>query len=110
MKRTAGQRTVLILSVILPSLYLLMYVPIWNGKELHLSGATIFPILLFTFQCLSLAAAVLQLLFVKLRNSDSCLLTLVFGFFFIGSFILTCFYGFLFVLTLFNVQWFPAQR
>ncbi len=84
MKGTLGQRIVLLLSVIAPLLFLSMYLPIWNGKEISLANAGIFPPLLFAFQCLSLILAVLQLVFVKLRHSDSCLMNLVFGFFLSG--------------------------
>jgi len=108
MKRITGEKIFLLVSIIAPVLFLLMFFPIWNGKELELEGA--FAIILFVSQCISLVLAILQLLFVKLRNSDSCLLTLVFGLFFISSLLLTCFVGFIFTLELFNIQWFPAQR
>ena len=108
MKKISGQGIILFLSIIAPSLYILMYLPLWNGKELLLYG--VLPTILFVFQCISLGLAILQLLFVKLRNSDSCLLTLVFSLFFISSLLLTCFVGFIFTLELFNIQWFPAQR
>ena len=108
MKRISGQGIILFLSIIAPSLYILMYLPIWNGKELLLYG--VLATILFVFQCISLGLAILQLLFVKLRNSDSCLLTVVFGLFFISSLLLTCFVGFIFTLELFNSPWFPAQR
>ena len=85
-----------------------MYLPIWNGNELELEGVLV--TILFVFQCISLVLAILQLLSAKLRNSNSCLLMLVFGLFFIGSLLLTCFVGFLFILTLLNIPWFPAQR
>ena len=86
-----------------------MYLPIWNGKELSLANGALATIL-FVSQCISLVLAILQLLFVKLRNSDSCLLTLVFGLFFISSLLFTCFVGFIFILELFGIPWFPAQR
>jgi len=108
MKKISGQGIILFLSIIAPSLYILMYLPIWNGKELLLYS--VLATILFVFQCISLGLAILRLLFVKLRISDSCLLTLVFGLFFISSLLLTCFVGFIFTLELFNIQWFPAQR
>lgn len=109
MKRISGQGIILILSIIFPLLYIFMYLPIWNGKELSLANGVL-AIIFFVVQCISLVLAILQLLFVKLRNSDSCLLTLVFGLFFISSLFLTCFVGFLFILELFGIPWFPAQR
>ena len=107
MKRISGQSIILFLSIISPLLFLSMYLPIWNGKGPELEG--VLSISLFVFQCICLVLGILQLLFVKLRNSDSCLLTLVFGLFFISSLLLTCFYGFLFILTLLDIPWFPAQ-
>ena len=107
MKRISGQGIILFLSIISPLLFLSMFLPIWNGKELELEG--VLATILFVSQCISLVLAILQLLFVKLRNSDSCLLTLVFGLFFISSLLLTCFYGFLFILILLDIPWFPAQ-
>ncbi len=108
MKTTPGQWTYLILSLISPLLFLSMYLPIWNGKEILLEG--VFPIGLFVFQCICLALAVLQILFANFRNSNSCLLNMVFFVSSLGSLVLTCFYGFLFVLVLFDIPWFPAQR
>ena len=108
MKRISGQSIILFLSIIAPSLYILMYLPIWNGKEFLLND--VWPNIAFLFQCISIVLAILQLLFVKLRNSDSCLLTLVFGSFFVGSLLLMCLGGYIFTLELFNIPWFPAQR
>ena len=108
MKRISGQGIILFLSVIAPLLYISMYLPIWNGKELELKG--VLATVLFVFQCISLVLALLQVLSAKLRNSDSCLLMLVFGLFFIGSLLLTCLVGLLFILELFGIPWFPAQR
>ncbi|MBQ2767556.1 MAG: hypothetical protein IJF49_05700 [Clostridia bacterium] len=108
MKTTSGQWIYLILSLIFPLLWLSMYLPIWNGKELSLEGT--FPIGLFVFQCICLILAVLQILFANFRNSNSCLLNTVFFFFSLGSLILTCFFGFIFILELLNIPWFPAQR
>lgn len=107
MKRISGEGIILFLSIIAPLLYIFMYLPIWNGKELELEGVAI---ILFVSQCISLVLAVLQLLSAKLRNSDSCLLTLVFGLFFISSLLLTCFGGYIFIMELFGIPWFPAQR
>lgn len=109
MKRISGQGIILFLSVISPLLFISMYLPIWNGKEVSFSNGAL-AIILFVYQCISLVLAILQVLFVKLRNSDSCLLMLVFAFFFITSLLLTCLYGFFFILTLLNIIWFPPQR
>ena len=108
MKRISGQGIILFLSIISPLLFLSMYLPIWNGIGPELEG--VLSISLFVFQCICLVLGILQLLFVKLRNSDSCLLTLVFGLFFVCSLLLTCFVGFIFILELFSIPWFPAQR
>lgn len=104
---TIGQRFFLILSLIVPLLYLSMYLPIWNGKELTNTGA--FSAILIIFQCICVVLAILRLSFAKFRNSDSCLLTFVFDSIVIISIILTCFFGFFFILELFHIPWFPAQ-
>lgn len=110
MKTTIGRWIFLILSLIAPLLYLSMYFPIWNGKERAFANADIFSAVLIIFQCLCLLLALLRLCFVKLRNIDSCLLTCALDFVAVISITLTCFTGFFFVLELFNVPWFPAQR
>lgn len=110
MKTTIGHWIFLILSIIFPLFYLSMYLPIWSGKELSLANAGVFPIAIFAFQCICLAAAVIQVLFVKLRNTDNCVVFLVFCFFFIASVAFTCFTGYFFIMELLNIPWFPAQR
>jgi hypothetical protein len=110
MKTTTGGWIFLILSIFVPLLYLSMYFPFWNGKELLLANSGKLGIILFVFQCIWLVFATLRLCFAQLRNEDSCLLTSVFAFFFVCSLTLTCFVGFFFILELFNIPWFPAQR
>lgn len=97
MKTTTGNWVVLILSLISPLLYLSMYLPIWNGIEISLANAGVPAIILFVFQCICLALAILQLLFVNLRNTDSCLLASIFLFCSVTSLVLTCYFGFVFV-------------
>ena len=110
MKATTSRWIIIVLSIIAPLLYLSMYCPIWNGKELYLAKSGTFGIILFIFQCICLVFAIVHLCFTKLRNSDSCLLTPVTMFLFIASLTLTCFYGFFFMLELFNIPWFPPQQ
>ena len=110
MKTTTGRWIFLTLFLIVPLLYLSMYFPIWNGKALLLANSGKPGIIVFVFQCICLVFAILCLCFDKLRNGDSCLLTLMTAFFFIGSLALTLFVGYFFVLELFGVPWFPAQR
>ena len=108
MKTTRGQWAFLIVSLLVPLLFLMMFVPIWNGKELSLNTG-VFARILFAFQCFCLVLAILRLLFAQLRNPDHCLLSLVFGFFFVSSLVLTGFYGTIFLLELFHIPWFPPQ-
>ncbi len=110
MKTTKERRIILILSLIVPLLYLSMYLPVWNGKELSLANAGAFPIILFVFQCICLLIAILHLLVANFRNSENGLLSSVFSFCFASSLVLTCFFGLFFILELFGVTWFPAQR
>lgn len=107
---TIGRWIFLILSLIVPFLYLSMYFPVWNGKELLLVNSGTLGIVLFVFQCVSLLFAILCLCFAKLRNSDSCLLSLFEAIFFVASLAITCFCWFFFIWELLNVPWFPAQR
>ena len=109
-KTTTGQWIFLILSLIVPLIYLSMYLPIWNGKELLLANSGTPGIVIFVFQCICIVFAILCLCFDKIRNGDSCLLTLASAFFFIASLALTLLTGFFFILELFGVPWFPAQR
>ena len=107
MKTTKGQWAFLIVSLLVPLLFLMMFVPIWNGTVFSLNS--VFARILFGFQCFCLVLAVLRLLFARLRNPERCLTSLVFGFFFVCSLALTCFYGSLFLLELFGIPWFPPQ-
>ena len=107
-KATLGMRIFFAVSLGAPLLYLLMYVPIWNGKELLLTDSI--AIMIFALQCLALLSAVAHLCFRLFKKEYpqffsvvSVLLTLV-------SVGFLCFVGYLFVLELFNVPWFPAQR
>ncbi len=106
---TIGRWIFLILSLIVPLLYLSMCFPIWNGKELLLANSGTLGIVLFVFQLVILLFAILCLCFAKFRNSDSCLLFSIEAIFFIASLAITCFCWFFFILELFNVPWFPSQ-
>ena len=103
MKMTVGQRIFLILSLIIPLLYLSMYLPIWNGKEISLTNAGMGPLIPFIFQCICLVLAILQILFANFRNTDNCLLTFVIFFFLVCSLWITLVIGSLFILELFNI-------
>ena len=110
---TTGRWIFLILSLIVPILYLSMYFPIWNGKELlleNLVNSGTLGIAIFVFQCICLLFAILCLCFAKLRNSDSCLLFLIEAIFFVVSLAITCFCWLFFVMELLNIPWFPAQQ
>ena len=107
---TRSRFVFLILSIVIPLLYLSMYLPIWGGKELLLENSGALGIVLFAFQCLCIVFATVRLCFDKMRNSDRCLVTLASTFFFIASLVITVLVGYFFVLELLNVPWFPAQR
>ena len=110
MKTTTRRWILLILSIIAPLLYLSMHFPIWGGKELSLANTDVLHLVLFVFQCICLLFAILCLCFTKLRNGNSCWITLVTIAFFVASVVLTCFVGSFFTLELLGVPWFPAQR
>ena len=109
MKTTKGRWAFLILSAIIPLLYLSMFLPVWSGKELLLTNAGALGTALFVFQCICLAFALLRLCRGEIRHSDGRL-NVVAACFFILSLVITLFVGYFFVLELLNVPWFPAQR
>ena len=96
------------LSVIAPLLYLSMYLPIWNGNELRADGVLVN--ILILFQCISFLLASVRIglsIFKKQRpQMFGCASDIVA----VLSILLLCFYGTLFMLLLFGIEWFPAQR
>lgn len=109
-KPTVVQWVFWVLSLCPPILYLSMYLPIWNGKELHLTSDSLWAIVLFTLQCLALVSSLAELNFWLLKKEYSCTLSVI-SFLLTGlSFGFLCFTGFFFVLELLNIPWFPAQQ
>ena len=107
MKRITGQRIFLLVSIIAPLLFLLMYFPIWNGKEILLSDTI--TTALFVFQCVSAILATVHL-FLHITAKKVCVtVSVILNCVAIFSIILTCFLGFFFMLELLNIPWFPAQ-
>lgn len=102
-----GRKGFSILAFLSPILYLLMYCPIWNGKELVLSDTL--TTALFVFQCVCLVYVVARLFLEIVLKRRGGKLAFVFDLAPVFSIILTCFYGFIFVLELLGVPWFPAQ-
>ena len=107
MKRfTSGELAYMILSVAAPAFYILLYLPIWQGRQLILGSTTV--IVLFAFQCfcavLALSRIVLLLCDKSLPFAFEALCFVLFLF----SALLTCFVGLIFTLELFNIPWFPA--
>ena len=97
----------LLISIIAPLLYLLMYLPIWNGKELVLSD--MITMVLFVFQCVSAILATVHL-FLHINAKKVCgTVSGILNCVAIFSIILTCFLGFIFTLELLNIPWFPEQ-
>lgn len=94
-----------ILSLIAPLLYLAMYLPVWNGSELIMSSPL--TVGLAVFQLFCAAAALLRLI---LRSKIGRFVAALFHTLSAISVILTCFFGFFFVLTLLGIPWFPSQN
>ena len=108
MKRITGQRIFLLVSIIAPLLFLLMYFPIWNGKEILLSDTI--TTALFVFQCVSAILATVHL-FLNITTKRVCgTVSVILNCVAIFSIMLTCFLGFIFMLELLNIPWFPAQN
>jgi len=99
----------LLLSFIAPLTYILMYLPIWNDKELVISNIHPTIIFFFVFQCFALLCSIVHFLLVLLKKY-SYILSFIFLLIAIPSILLTCLIGYFFILELFNIPWFPAQR
>lgn len=107
-KPTKGEWVYLILSVCAPLLYFALCLP-WNG-EVYLIGDDPFSIAIFVLQCLALITSVTQLILRLMKKEYSCMLCVASCLLTVLSFSFLCFFGFFFLLELFNVPWFPAQR
>lgn len=105
---TSGRWIFLILSFLAPVLYILMYCPIWNGKEL-INSSTLTTILLL-FQCLNLVHATIRLYLELSLKRNGGRIAFAFDIASIFSIFLTCFAGSIFALELFGIPWFPAQN
>ena len=108
-KPTVGQWVGLALSLLPPVLYLAMYLPIWNGKQLHLTGDSLLVISLFILQCAALISSLTRFVFL-LRKKSFGTLSVISFLLTLASVFFLCFVGFFFVLELCGVPWFPAQR
>ena len=99
-----------VLSLLPPVLYLSMYLPIWNGKQLYLTGDSLLAIAMFVLQCAALVSSLTGLAFLlQDKKSPNTLSVILFLLTSISLFSL-CFVGFFFLLELCGVPWFPAQR
>ena len=79
----------------------------WNGKELVLSDTL--TTVLFVFQCVCLVYAVVRLCLEICLKRKGRSIVYVLDFAPVFSILLTCFYGFIFVLELLGLPWFPVQ-
>lgn len=103
-----GRRIFLLLSFVAPLLYILMYCPIWNGKELM--SSSILTTILVLFQCLNLVHATIRLYLELSLKRTGGRIAFTFDIASIFSIFLTCFTGSIFALELFGIPWFPAQN
>ncbi len=108
-KTTIGTWIFFAVSFCSPLLYLSMYLPIWNGKELYLTSDNIFPTIIFVVQIIALVSAIMQLCFRLFKKEDSYLFSIIFLLLTIFSIASLCFVGYFFVLELLNIPWFPSQ-
>ena len=106
-KSMTGRKIFAISAFVSPMLYLFMYCPIWNGKELVLSDTL--TTVLFVFQCVCLVYAIIRLFLESVLKKRGGQLAFVFDLAPVFSVLLTCFYGFVFALELLEIAWFPAQ-
>ncbi len=109
-KIITGRRVFLILSAISPLIYILMYLPIWHGKELNLSNGALI-LTFFIFQCISFLLALLRLYFdFAAPERENVIISFILDCVTVISVIITCFAGYFFTLNLFDFPVMPAQR
>ena len=109
MKRLINRHFIfLIFSLIVPSLYLLMYLPVWDGKNLPLHNDGLI-IVVFAFQCICFVVALLRLVLYLAHHKENSLAWLVFDFAVVLSFVILCFVAYFFTLNLYDLPIFPPQ-
>ena len=108
MKRfTSGELAYMILSVAAPAFYILLYLPIWQGKQLTFATTVI---VLFAFQCFCAVLALSRIFLLLCDKSLPFAFEALCFVLFLISVLLTLFVGLIFTLELFNIPWFPAQN
>lgn len=107
---TIGMRIFFIISICVPLLYFLMYLPIWNGKEFYLTERNLFPTVIFVIQCLAFVFSSMHFAFYLFRKKCSNVISAISFLLTVFSAVILCFVGYFFVMELFGVPWFPAQR
>ena len=107
LKRT-GKQAFLIAGILVPMMYLLMYAPIWKGRELAFDNG--FGVALFVFQCVSILLAAARLIVCCTTRKEHPAATVTLDCIAVLSMALTGFYWFFFAQELLNIPWFPAQR
>ena len=109
-KPTIGQWVGRVLSLLPPMLYLAMYLPIWKGKQLYLTGDSLLVIALFVLQCAALISSLTGFIFLLRKKESSGTLSVISFLLTFASVLFLCFVGFFFVLELCGVPWFLAQQ
>ena len=107
---TIGMRIFFVISICAPLLYFLMYLPVWNGKEFYLTEKNLFPTIIFVIQCLAFIFSSMHVAFFLFRKKRSSIISGISFLLTVLSVIILCFVGYFFVLELYGVPWFPAQR
>ena len=98
----------IIVSVFAPLLFFSMFIPIWGGKELAHTG--VFANTMIILQCLCLTVSLIYAGFHIFNKKPCMLLCILYGIGIVVSVVLSGFYFGIFLLELFNIPWFPAQR
>lgn len=103
---TSGELAYMILSVAAPAFYIMLYLPIWQGRQLTFTTTVI---VLFAFQCFCAALALSRMVMLLCDKSLPFAFEALCFVLFLISTLLTCFVGLIFTLELFNIPWFPQQ-
>lgn len=106
-KEDLGRWICITISVLAPVLFFLMFIPIWGGKEFTHNGILN---VLIALQSLCLAISCIYA-GVCIRSKKPCsVLCILYGISTFVSVVISGFYFGIFLLELFEIPWFPAQR
>ena len=100
----------IILSIGTPLAYIIMCLPIFGGKGLAITSPHPITVILFSYQCLSLLLAIINLCLFIFKKEYPFFWGYIIVFISVLSTAITCFVFYLFILNLYNLPIIPPQR